>query len=202
MPLLSALPPPALVAVCATPPHGKVLVTAGVDAWDIRPTVAIEQLERLAKETGAGGGHRAYGFYAGTVAYAVTTEIGNPAQDVCQGPVTIRVTMRLTNRQIGVARDISPDSCLFARVTAHYRHHAEADEAVFQRYVLKVTAALRQAGLSEFMADGGPSNIPAAVDAVVEPLLADMDSARTAVRKAVDTPGEVEKLEAPCGESL
>ena len=49
MPLLSALPPPALVAGCATPPHGKVLVLAGVDAWDIHPTVDTAELDRMAK---------------------------------------------------------------------------------------------------------------------------------------------------------
>ena len=56
--------------------------------------------------------------------------------------VDIRVMMRLTNRHIGIARDIPEGSCRFARISAHYRHHAEADEAVFQRYVLKLTATL------------------------------------------------------------
>jgi hypothetical protein len=33
-------------------------------------------------------------------------------------------------------------------------------------------------------------------------VLADMDTNRGAARKAVDTPAEVEKLEAPCDDSL
>jgi hypothetical protein len=124
---------------------------------------------------------------------------------VCQGPVTIRVMMRLTNRHIGIAKDIPEGSCRFARISAHYRHHAEADEAVFQRYVLKVTTVLSDAVpalLAATGTDNAPVHIPAAVDAVIEPVLASMDADRSAARKAVDTPDEVEKLEAPCNESL
>jgi hypothetical protein len=203
--LSQALPPPAFVAGCATPPHGKALVLAGVDAWDVRPTVDTAELDRMAKETGLGGPHQAYGVYSSAVAYAVTTDIGNAARDVCQGPVTIRVMMRLTNRHIGIAKDIPEGSCRFARISAHYRHHAEADEAVFQRYVLKVTTVLSDAVpalLAAIGTDNAPVHIPAAVDAVIEPVLASMDADRSAARKAVDTPDEVEKLEAPCNESL
>ena len=204
--LSHALPPPAFVAACATPPHGKVLVLAGVDAWDIHPTVDTAELDRMAKETGLGGAHPAYGVYSSAVAYAVTTDIGNAARDVCQGPVTIRVMMRLTNRHIGIAKDIPEGSCRFARISAHYRHHAEADEAVFQRYVLKVTATLGESKMAALIATAGPDDAPAhitaAVDAMIEPVLTSMDAARSTERKAVDTPGEVEKLEAPCNESL
>ena len=201
---LPPMPPPALVAACATPPHGKVFVRAGVDKWDIRPTVEMAELARMAKETGAGGAHLPYGFYTASVAYAVSAEIGNAARDVCQGPVIIDVTMRLTNRHIGVTRDVPEGSCQFARIAAHYRHHAKADEAVFQRYVLKVTAVLNQTGLPALIEAAGPdgAHIPTAVTAVIEPVLTEMDAARTAARKAVDTPAEVEKLDGPCGESL
>jgi len=48
----------------------------------------------------------------------------------------------------------------------------------------------------------GTDRIPAAVNEVIEPVLADMDAARTAARKTVDTPDEVERLDGPCGESL
>lgn len=206
MPLLSALPPPAFVVACAIPPRGKVLVLAGVDASDIGPTVDMAQLARMAKATGAGGVHPPYGFYSGAVAYAVTADIGNVTQDVCQGPVTIRVTMRLTNRHIGVARDIPPGSCRFATITAHYRRHAEADEAVFKRYVLKVTVVLNEARLPALISaagpDDAPTHIPLAVDAVIEPVLTAMDTARAAARRAVDTPDEVEKLNRPCGTDL
>jgi hypothetical protein len=206
MPLLSALPPPALVAGCATPPHGKVVVLAGIDAWDIHPTVDTAELNRMAKETGLGGAHPAYGIYLSTIAYAVTTEIGNAAQDVCQGPVDIRVTMRLTNRHIEIAKDIPEGSCRFARISVHYRHHAEADEAVFQRYVLKLTATLGETKMAALIGTAGPDDAPAritaAIDAMIEPVLTSMDAARSTARKAVDTPGEVEKLEAPCNESL
>ena len=205
MPLLSALPPSAFVAACAPPPHGKILVRGGIDPLDIRPTVAMAQLDRMAKETGAGGGaHRAYGFYFGAAAYVVTADIGNPAQDACQGPIAINVTMRLTNRHIGISRDISARSCRYARITAHYRHHAEADEAVFQRYVLKVTSVLSATGPAALIAgsDDTPARITRAVNAMIEPVLDDMDAARAAARTAVDTPSETEKLNAPCDDSL
>lgn len=200
MPILSALPPPALTAACATPPQVKALVTARIDPWNIGPTVDTAELDHMAKETGMGGKHRAYGFYRGDVASAVTAEIGNAANDVCQGPIFIHLTMRLTNRHIGVAKDIQSSSCRFAK--AHYRHHADADEAVFQRYVLKVTATLSDARASSLIGSGdtapAPASIPKAVDAVIEPVLADMDAARTSARLAVDTPGEIERLDGAC----
>jgi hypothetical protein len=204
MPLLSALPPPALIVGCATPPHGKVLVRGGIDTLDIRPTVDMAQLDRMAKETGAGGAHRAYGFYFGAVAYTVTANIANSAQDACQGPIAVNVTMRLTNRYIGISRDIPAGSCRFTKITAHYRHHAEADEAVFQRYVLKVTSVLSATGPASLIAgpDDTPGRIAAAVNAVIEPVLTSMDEARSTARKAVDTPDEVGKLEAPCNQGL
>jgi hypothetical protein len=206
MPFLPALPPPAMVAACATPPHGKVIVVVDTDAWDIRPTIDMAQLGRMAKETGLEGAHPAYGFYSSSVAYAVRTDVSNAARDVCQGPLEIRVMMRLTNRHIGIAKDIPEGSCRFARITAHYRHHAEADEAMFQRYVLKLTATLGETKMAALIATAGPNYTPAritaTIDAMIEPVLAAMDTARSTARKAVDTPGEVEKLEAPCSESL
>jgi hypothetical protein len=163
-----SVPPPVFVAVCATPPQGKVLVTAGIDKWDIGPTVDTAQLDRIAKQTGAVAQHQPYGFYSGDVAYAVTANMGNTAKDSCPGPIFIHVTMRLTNRHIGVAADIPRGSCRFARIAAHYRHHAEADQEVFQRYVLKVTTILGEAQMSALIAasetDGRAVHIPSAVN--------------------------------------
>jgi hypothetical protein len=206
MPILSALPPPALLAACVMPPRVKVFVTARIDSWDIHPTADTAELDRMARETGMGGKHRPFGFYMGEVASAVTADIGNAAKDPCQGPVTIRLTMRLTSRHIGVAKDIQSSSCRFARIVAHYRHHADADEAVFQRYVLKVTAALSETRASLLSGSDGAADAQAgileAADAVIEPVLAEMDAARASARLAVDTPGKVEKLDSACGEGI
>jgi hypothetical protein len=71
---------------------------------------------------------------------------------------------------------------------------------------LKLTATLGETKMAALIgtadADDAPARITAAIDAMIEPMLASMDAARSAARKAVDTPGEVEKLEAPCNESL
>ena len=204
MPIALPLPPPIFVAACATPPRTQVVVTAGVDPWHIGPTVDSAQLDRMAKQTGIAGRHQPYGFYSATVAYAVAADIGNTASDICRGPIVIHLTMRLTNRHIGVAGDIPAGSCRFGRIAAHYRHHAEADQAVFQRYVLKVEAVLDElptpALVAASRAGHGTDHIPAVVDAVIEPVLARMDAARTAARQAVDTPDEVENLEQPCND--
>jgi hypothetical protein len=96
----SALLRPPFVAACAPPPHGKILVRGGSDSLDNPSTVDMAQLDCMAKETGAGGAHRAYGFYFGSVAYTVTVDIGNPVQNACQGPIAINVAMRLTDRQV------------------------------------------------------------------------------------------------------
>ena len=149
-----------------------------------------------------GGRHRAYGFYIGDVALAATADIDNAAGNACQGPVTVHLTMRLTNRHIGVAKDIQSGSCHFARVVAHYRHHAVADEAVFQSYATKVAATLESAPVSSFLGSVGAANPPdsilKAAHAAIEPVLADMDAARISVRSNVDTPAEIKELTGSC----
>ena len=50
--------------------------------------------------------------------------------------------MKLVARHIEVAQELKYGPCKFGRVVAHYQRHAEADEAVFDGYVLLVTTTL------------------------------------------------------------
>ena len=146
---MPALPPPAIVAACAAPVRGKVLMHASVDTWDIRPTVDLAQLDQLAKDAGSNSPHRAYGFYKSDVVYAVTAEIGNAAHDACRGPVIINVTMRLTNRHIGIASDIPAGSCRFTQIAEHYRHHDLCVHHPFvARQAMSILSSLEAQGVS------------------------------------------------------
>jgi len=196
--ILNAIPPPALVMTCTTPPQAKVLVTAKVDPWSLNSAVDMAMLEHMAQPNGRGVQPAPYGFYTGAVAYAIIAV--NADRRSCREPVTIQIAMRLTDRRIGVAREKVLVPCQLAAITAHYRRHAEADEAVFRSYVAKVTATLTEGRVLALLAatDTEPGHLPERVNGVIEPVLADMDAARAAVPETVDTFSEMKAIEGTC----
>ena len=188
-------------AACPRPPV-KALVMAGVEPLSVETDFQLAQLRVLAKQANRVEVHPPYGFYIGSVAYSISVSIVNEAHDVCLGTVNIQVTMKLVGRHIEVAQELRNDPCKFSKVIAHYQHHAEADEAVFERYVVLVTAALSHMPAASFVADLGAGStrkqIAQATQSVIEPVLASMDADRASARSAVDTPAEVSGLEKAC----
>jgi hypothetical protein len=189
-------------AACPQPPPVKALVMAGVEPLSVETDFGLAQLRALAKQENRVELHPPYGFYLGGVADAITVTIGNDAHDVCLGPINIQVTMKLMARRIEVAQELKDDPCKFRKVVAHYEHHAEADAAVFERYVLLVTAALSHTPAASFVATLGAGSvrkqIAQATQSIIEPVLASMDADRASARMAVDTPAEVSKMETTC----
>ena len=189
-------------AACPKLPPVKALVVAGVERLSVETDFRLAQLRTLAKQTDRVGAHPPYGFYIGSVAYSISVTIGNESHDVCLGPINIQVTMKLVARHIEVAQELRNDPCKFGKVVAHYQHHAKADEAVFEHYVVLVTAALFHTPAASFTADLGAGSvrkqIAQATQSVIEPVLASMDADRASARSAVDTPAEVSRLEKAC----
>ncbi len=198
----AGLPAVVMAAACAAQPPTNAFVVAGIDPPTIGSDFTLAQLRKLGEASQRIGKHRPYGFYIGSVAYGITADIHNAHHDLCEGPVDIRVAMRLTNRHIEIAKDLKPDACRLPKIEAHYRQHADADEAVFQRYVLKVTMTLSQLPGSSFAAAYRAQNpiqhIVRITQAVIEPVLRAMDAARASSRLAVDTPAAIQELETPC----
>jgi len=197
-----AVPLLIVAAACSRPPPVKALVIAGVEPLSIETDFRLGQLRALAKQANRVELHPPYGFYIGGVAYSISVTIGNEAHDVCVGPINIQVTMKLIARHIEVAQELKDDPCKFRRVVTHYQRHAEADEAVFERYVVLVTAALSHTPATSFVANlqagSVRKEITQATQSVIEPVLASMDADRAATRAAVDTAAEVSRLEKVC----
>jgi hypothetical protein len=197
----AALPPLAAVAACPAQPL-TAFVVAGIDPLTIGTEFDFAKLRGLARETKRLGKHAPYGFYFSSVAYAISVEIGNDAQDVCTGPVTVRVSLRLTDRHIEVAQDFRNDPCRFPKMVAHYQHHADADKAAYQRYVPEVNAALAQMPASSlgdaYHAEHPKESIGRVAEDAIKPALDAMNIGRESMRQAVDTPAEVQELEGVC----
>jgi hypothetical protein len=199
-----ALPPAVMVTACSTQPSIKAVVVAGVDPIAISSDLSLASITQLSKQSNRVGKHPPYGFYLGGVAYKIFVDIGNDADDVCKGPVNIRVSMRLTDRHIEVAEDLKKDACRFRKIMAHYRHHADTDAALFERYVVNVTTTLGHLSESSFASaydnDRPKQAITLIANDAIEPVLSEMDAERAALPSSVDTPEEVEKMEGTCTE--
>jgi len=192
-------------AACPRPPPVKVLVMAGIGPLSVETDYRLDQLRALARQAHSGGAHPPYGAYVDAAAYAIRVAIGNDAQDACRGPLDIEVTLKLADRHIEVAQELKNDPCQFDKVEAHYRHHADADKAIFERYVGRVAAALSHTQAAFFVAGVGSgsatADIARATQSVIESVLAPMDADRAAARAAVDTPAEVSRLEKVCADA-
>ncbi|MDQ2763049.1 MAG: hypothetical protein M3Y22_06025 [Pseudomonadota bacterium] len=193
-------------AACPKPPPIKALVTASEESLSVATDFHLPELRKLAQQAGRAAAHPPYGFYLGSVAYTIVVDIDNEAHDVCLGPIDIRLTMQLTNRRIEVAQELKDDPCKFTKVVTHYHHHADADQAIFERYVRLVTATLSHTPATAFVADLAAASvgerIARTVQSIIEPVLASMDTDRISARKAVDTAAEVSRLESVCTKQL
>lgn len=197
--------PPALIAAaCSAQPSMKAVVVADVSPVTLSSDLSLAALTQMSEKSHRAGKHPPYGFYFGAVAYKIFVEIGNDAGDICKGPVSVRMTLQLTERHIEIAQEIKNDACRFRKIAAHYRHHADSDAEVFKRYVVKVTTTLGHLSRSSFAKayenDKPRQAIALIAQDAIEPILDEMDAERAALSSLVDTPQEVEKLEGTCSE--
>jgi hypothetical protein len=190
------------VAACPEPPRVSVEVVADLAPLSVATDFHLSEIRRLAQQAGGEVAHPPYGFYLSSVASTISVSIDNKAQDVCVGPIDIQVTMKLTNRRIEVAQELRADSCKFNEVVAHYQRRADADQAVFERYVTLVTATLTStpgaALVDNLAAPSIKEHIAQKVQAIIEPVVAPLDTDRDHASKMVDTPAEVSRLEKAC----
>jgi hypothetical protein len=189
-------------AACPRAPPVRTLVIAGKDPVSVATDLTLAEIRELAKQANRVAAHSPYGFYLGGVAVAIEVDIGNETHDACLGPIDIRVTLKLTDRHIEVAQELRDDPCKFAKVVAHYQRHAEADGAVFDGDVMRVTTTLSHTPAASFVADlaagSGRKQIALAVQSIIKPALTAMHVDRASVPKMVDTPAEMNRLEKAC----
>jgi hypothetical protein len=189
-------------AVCREPPPVHVQVIADLEPLSVATDFHLLEIRRLAQQVGGEVAHPPYGFYLGSVASAISVSIDNQAQDICLGPIDIQLKMKLTNRHIEVAQELRADSCKFSEVVAHYQRRADADQAVFERYVKLVTATLTStpgaALVDDLAAASIKEHIAQTVQAIIEPMFASLDTERDHAGKMVDTPTEEARTPGLC----
>lgn len=113
------------------------------------------------------------------------------------------MTISLGDRHIEIGRDLLNDICLFNAVASHYRHHAESDLNLLQRYVAVVTQTLAGAPLSDVIGAAGiagfrDKTIASTIHAIIEPVLDEMQVEQSSSGETVDTPAEIKRLEQAC----
>ena len=123
------------------------------------------------------------------------------------GPIEIEVTIELTSRHIEIAQDLRNNACQFNAAVVHYRQHARADAAVFQRHVVMVTQILNRISASDLFSAAGNSGVRGntlvpVIQSIIKPALDEMHIERVSAIEAVDTPAEIRRLEQSCSDHL
>jgi hypothetical protein len=208
MPLMLTIVPTAafiIASTCQPMALTKVHVVAAVEDMTVGTSYDSSELNMLSERLGSKPKHPLYGFYASSVVYGIAVDVGNDRSDVCTGPLDITVTITLASRHIEVEREMASDTCRYGAVLAHYQHHAEADEATFRQYVAIATTDLSRVPLpkllrSESAAGPNVESIARTLRSNLRPVLVAMDTARKKNWDEVDSPAEIRRLRAPCGD--
>ena len=168
-----------VASACPRPPPVRVHVVGRAHEMTTGTAFDLAQLRELSDRIGGRRKHPTFGFYVSRVFGETAVTIDNDRQDLCAGPVEIEVTINLGDRHIEIGRDLLNDICRFNAVASHYRHHAEADLNLLQRYVAVVTQTLAGAPLSDVIGAAGipglrDKTIASTIHAIIEPVLDEM----------------------------
>ena len=196
-----------LASACPQPPPVKVHVVGRVDEIAIGTEFDLAQLRELSDRFGRGTKHRPLGYYVSQISGETSVSVGNAQQDLCMGPIEIEVTIELTSRHIEIAQDLRNNACQFNAAVVHYRQHARADAAVFQRHVVMVTQILNRISASDLFSAAGNSGVRGntlvpVIQSIIKPALDEMHIERVSAIEAVDTPAEIRRLEQSCSDHL
>lgn len=188
---------------CPPPAHATfdVLVLHGPIA--LRSDYKLAEISGMAATQAAPLAHEPVGFYRADMQPSVQVDLADPDVQGCHSSVYVMVKLALTNRQIQIAKDLADKQCTMDAARTHYREHAAADDAVVSEFAKALKVALPRMLLPP---DGGMwsakqprQEITRTLAETVERSLVGLDSARDDARNRVDTPDEIAKLEAPCG---
>lgn len=161
-----------------------------------RHDLSLDQIEALRRASGTVPAHRTFGLYAVKVFYTID---GVPASTRGCGPIA-RVNLVLSERIIQLARDIAPGACQAAAV-AHYRMHAEINDAVFSHLADRVAAVLRTPAVAAALWTARTSGeIQDLIEALVGPEMDAYDRENRAAQVEGDSIGQRERLERPCND--
>jgi hypothetical protein len=180
-----------------TPSSGAVIVKK-VEPVTVRGDFSLDEIAEHAERSGQTSNHRPLGFYIGSVVYKITW-LERPAIDGCPATPQVVALVSLVGRRIEIGRELERNPCLYRRAIGHYSRHATADEATFEKFAadLEDVLAQRFALLDSRNANAGQKPpIEESMRLTVEAALAPLGRQRAASQDSVDTPQEIEKLQA------
>lgn len=171
--------------------------------------LGLAELKAMSAQLRRSPPHEVLGFYVGTVGYAleaievVTWPSAGSADPACPR-LEIQAELVVVDRRIAVASDLSTTPCRLRAAVEHYRRHAAAASRALHQFATELPRVLGPE-VDRYLRSrpGAPQPDDADVRRYVGGLLdhaVEVFSASLGkVQADVDTPDEVRKLSAPCG---
>lgn len=196
---------PDTVRSCGISPRAGIHVIA-----EPKPAVALTdfdlaQIASLAQRAGNTGNSSPQGFYFARFRDEISVNVSTGPESICTKHIRIEIGMQLANRRIEIAQELRARPCQFFAVLQHYQKKAQADVAVFARYVNSTTAMLGGTPLPAITVPTDQlfdatvrTQVERWVKLLVGQTLETFHSARIAAQQAVDTPDEMMRLAVAC----
>jgi hypothetical protein len=195
----------AAAAACDMSQRADVQVIAKPESVALATEFSLEQINRLARDTGYVGKGPRLGFYVGTFLDTVSATVEVGPETPCTRHIRIEVDMSLVGRRIEIGRELRQRLCLFSAALQHYKKKANADEGAFAQYVESTAAMLRATPLPavDIRPDGrldGESRrqLEQWVKKRLGQSLTAFREARITAQQAIDTPEEIGRLTQSC----
>lgn len=190
---------PLLLSSACPSPQVSIDISAIHEPIRILSDYSLSELYNFADASGKLPLHRPLGFYYASVANDVSITPPRADEPSCPAVITLNVILRLTDRNIEIARDLASIPCDKEAVLRHYRSHAAMDDVVFGLFAKTITKNLNAITWprgEEFSA------IPMLASMLIEQALPDLKTKRDDARQAVDTISELESVVDACSQKL
>jgi hypothetical protein len=196
---------PAAVAECDISPKGNIQMIAESGPVQLASDYSLDQISKLAHDTGNAGKGTRLGFYVGRFMYKISVILEARTDTTCTRHIRVEVDMQLVDRHIEIGQELREKRCLFSAALRHYQKKAKADEAVFAQYVNSTAIALRGTPVPAIgvprdqpLDDASRAQIEEWAKLLVDQSLSPLHAARVAAQQAVDTPEEMKQLTQAC----
>lgn len=200
-------------ATCEQPPAVAIEVDVREAPVITLDNLSISDLQGMSAQLKHRSTHPVLGFYTGTVGYALprVDVLSNapPTPDVkpCS-QLVIQAELIAVDRRIAVASDLSAVSCRLRAAAEHYRDHAAAASVALHRFASELPHKLGPE-VNQYLRDHDHAGLSQAqlpdlrqyVSRLLEHAVATFSGSLADVQASVDTPMEVRRLLASCGDT-
>lgn len=145
--------------------------------------------------------HAPLGYYSDKVGYRLTVHVLS-APSSCPA-IAVSAQLVQVRQEIQIARELRGNSCLFETFVQHYRHHADAARATLSDIATGLPAALRMTIAQVLATTTANANLKDRIEGILSDKLdaavAEFTDMSATLRDKVDSPGEIDRLQASCG---